>query len=60
MRIAVFRTAHFNAAHRLSNDHWSLEKNLEVLEYVSIQDIMDTTMIWKLNSWVRRILKRVF
>lgn len=30
MRIAVFRTAHFNAAHRLSNDHWSLEKNLEV------------------------------
>lgn len=30
MRIAVFRTAHFNAAHRLANDHWTLEKNLEV------------------------------
>ena len=30
MRIAVFRTAHFNAAPRLNNDHWTLEKNLEV------------------------------
>ncbi len=30
MRISVFRTAHFNAAHRLHNPHWSDEKNKEV------------------------------
>jgi len=30
MRIAVFRRAHFNAAHRLFNEEWSLEKNTEV------------------------------
>lgn len=30
MRIAVFRKAHFNAAHRLYNEHWSEEKNKEV------------------------------
>ncbi len=30
MRISVFRTAHFNAAHRLHNDNWSDEKNKEV------------------------------
>lgn len=30
MRIAVFRKAHFNAAHRLYNDKWSEEKNKEV------------------------------
>lgn len=30
MRIAVFRKAHFNAAHRLYNDKWSDEKNKEV------------------------------
>ena len=30
MRIAVFRKAHFNAAHRLFNPNWSPEKNLEV------------------------------
>lgn len=30
MRIAVFRKAHFNAAHRLYNEHWSPEKNKEV------------------------------
>lgn len=27
MRIAVFRKAHFNAAHRLYNPSWSAEKN---------------------------------
>lgn len=30
MRIAAFRRAHFNAAHRLFNPHWSDEKNREV------------------------------
>lgn len=30
MRIAVFRKAHFNAAHRLHNPNWSDEKNQEV------------------------------
>ena len=30
MRISVFRRAHFNAAHRLSNPNWSDEKNVEV------------------------------
>ena len=30
MRIAVFRKAHFNAAHRLHNPNWSDEKNAEV------------------------------
>lgn len=30
MRIAVFRKAHFNAAHRLFNPDWSPEKNMEV------------------------------
>lgn len=30
MRIAVFRKAHFNAAHRLHNPRWSDEKNAEV------------------------------
>ncbi|MFT4532889.1 MAG: 6-pyruvoyltetrahydropterin/6-carboxytetrahydropterin synthase [Saprospiraceae bacterium] len=30
MRISVFRTAHFNAAHRLHNPNWSDEKNQEV------------------------------
>ncbi len=30
MRIAVFRRAHFNAAHRLYNPAWSEEKNREV------------------------------
>lgn len=30
MRIAIFRKAHFNAAHRLHNPAWSDEKNLEV------------------------------
>ncbi len=30
MRIAVFRKAHFNAAHRLHNPNWSDEKNREV------------------------------
>ena len=30
MRIAVFRKAHFNAAHRLHNPKWSEEKNKEV------------------------------
>ncbi len=30
MRISVFRTAHFNAAHRLHNPNWSEEKNIEV------------------------------
>ena len=30
MRIAVFRKAHFNAAHRLHNPKWSDEKNREV------------------------------
>ena len=29
MRIAVFRRAHFNAAHRLHRPEWSLEENLE-------------------------------
>ena len=27
MRISVYRTAHFNAAHRLHNPNWSDEKN---------------------------------
>jgi len=30
MRIAVFRKAHFNAAHRLYNPDWSEEKNKQV------------------------------
>ena len=30
MRIAAFRKAHFNAAHRLHNPKWSEEKNREV------------------------------
>jgi 6-pyruvoyltetrahydropterin/6-carboxytetrahydropterin synthase len=30
MRISVFRTAHFNAAHRLHNPNWSDEKNREI------------------------------
>ena len=30
MRIAVFRKAHFNAAHRLHNPQWSDEKNQEI------------------------------
>jgi len=30
MRISVFRTAHFNAAHRLHNPKWSEKKNKEV------------------------------
>ncbi|MFK7934954.1 MAG: 6-pyruvoyl tetrahydropterin synthase family protein [Saprospiraceae bacterium] len=30
MRIAAYRKAHFNAAHRLHNPHWSDEKNTEV------------------------------
>ena len=30
MRISIYRWAHFNAAHRLHNDHWSDEKNKEV------------------------------
>jgi 6-pyruvoyltetrahydropterin/6-carboxytetrahydropterin synthase len=30
MRISAFRTAHFNAAHRLHNPQWSDEKNREV------------------------------
>jgi 6-pyruvoyltetrahydropterin/6-carboxytetrahydropterin synthase len=30
MRIAVFRKAHFNAAHRLHNPHWDEERNREV------------------------------
>ncbi|NRA49509.1 MAG: 6-carboxytetrahydropterin synthase [Phaeodactylibacter sp.] len=30
MRVAVFRRAHFNAAHRLNNPNWSDEKNQEV------------------------------
>lgn len=30
MRIAVYRKAHFNAAHRLYNPKWAYEKNLEI------------------------------
>lgn len=30
MKIAIFRKAHFNAAHRLHNPKWSDEKNKEV------------------------------
>lgn len=30
MRISVFRRAHFNAAHRLHNPNWSMEKNQQV------------------------------
>ncbi|HXH18922.1 MAG TPA: 6-carboxytetrahydropterin synthase [Chitinophagales bacterium] len=30
MRLSVFRTARFNAAHRLYNKNWSFEKNQEV------------------------------
>ncbi len=30
MKVAIFRTGHFNAAHRLYNDEWSAEKNNEV------------------------------
>lgn len=29
MRISIFRTAHFNAAHRLHVKHWSDERNRE-------------------------------
>lgn len=30
MRVAVYRKAHFNAAHRLNNPNWTAEKNKEV------------------------------
>jgi len=30
MKVAVFRRAHFNAAHRLYNADWSYKKNMEV------------------------------
>ncbi|MCB0665259.1 MAG: 6-carboxytetrahydropterin synthase [Saprospiraceae bacterium] len=30
MRVAIFRRAHFNAAHRLYNPDWTYDKNLEV------------------------------
>lgn len=30
MRVAIFRKAHFNAAHRLHNPNWSDEKNKEI------------------------------
>ena len=30
MRISVFRKAHFNAAHRLNNPNWSVEKNKKI------------------------------
>lgn len=30
MRVSICRWAHFNAAHKLHNDHWSDEKNKEV------------------------------
>ncbi|MFK7984028.1 MAG: 6-pyruvoyl tetrahydropterin synthase family protein [Saprospiraceae bacterium] len=30
MRIAAYRKAHFNAAHRLHNPKWSAEKNKEI------------------------------
>lgn len=30
MKVAIYRTAHFNAAHRLYNNAWSVEKNQEV------------------------------
>jgi 6-pyruvoyltetrahydropterin/6-carboxytetrahydropterin synthase len=30
MKIAIFRKAHFNAAHRLYNPDWTHEKNMEV------------------------------
>lgn len=29
-RVAVFRREHFNAAHRLNNETWSVEKNQQV------------------------------
>jgi len=30
MRVAVYRKAHFNAAHRLNNPKWSAQKNKEI------------------------------
>jgi 6-pyruvoyltetrahydropterin/6-carboxytetrahydropterin synthase len=30
MKVAVYRKAHFNAAHRLNNESWSKEKNKQV------------------------------
>ncbi len=30
MRISIYRRAHFNAAHRLNNPNWSVEKNKQV------------------------------
>ena len=30
MKVAVFRRAHFNAAHRLYNSEWTYEKNMEI------------------------------
>ena len=30
MRIAAYRKAHFNAAHRLHNPNWSAEKNAQI------------------------------
>jgi len=30
MKVAIYRAAHFNAAHRLYNDKWSSERNQEV------------------------------
>ena len=30
MEVTVSRKAHFNAAHRLNNDKWSITKNEEI------------------------------
>jgi 6-pyruvoyltetrahydropterin/6-carboxytetrahydropterin synthase len=30
MKVSVFRKEHFNAAHRLNNPSWSVEKNLKI------------------------------
>src|SRR5581483_12152938 len=30
MKATVYRKAHFNAAHRLHNDNWSTEKNIDI------------------------------
>jgi 6-pyruvoyltetrahydropterin/6-carboxytetrahydropterin synthase len=30
MKVSLFRKAHFNAAHRLNNPNWSIEKNKEI------------------------------
>ena len=46
MRIAIFRKAHFNAAHRLHNPAWSDAKNKETGKSYNAQ----AAHLWTLNE----------